>query len=126
MYSVNLTILDMIPDKIPRTQQYGSCTCWQNTGGCGELDVFETLDAGETRMTSSVHSAFAGGDSDYFARPTGSTVKAAVILSNGQAHIKMLDSAFNFGTSLSSTDYANLMATADSYTGGAASNVTLS
>ena len=109
-----------------RTQQYGSCTCWQNTGGCGELDVFETLDAGETRMTSSVHSAFAGGDSDYFARPTGSTIKAAVILSNGQAHIKILNSAFTFGSSLSSTDYANLMATTDSYTGNAGSTVTLS
>lgn len=33
--------------QIPRTEQYGSCSCWAS--GCGELDVFETLDSGDTR-----------------------------------------------------------------------------
>lgn len=110
---------------IPRTQQYGSCSCWANTAGCGELDIFEVLDSGDARMESSVHSAFAGGDSDYFTRPTTGTVKVAVVLSNNQAVIKMLDSSFSFGTTLSSSDYAGLIASTDSYVSGDVSTVSL-
>lgn len=111
---------------IPRTQQYGSCNCWGNTNGCGELDVFETLDAGETRMTSSIHGNQAGGDSDYFLRPTSGTIKAAIVLDSEQAHIKILNSAFVIGSTLSASDYASLFAVGDSYVAGNVSSVTLS
>jgi hypothetical protein len=33
--------------QIPRTHQYGSCSCWASS--CGELDIFETLDSGNTK-----------------------------------------------------------------------------
>lgn len=61
-------------------------------------------------MTSCIHGNQAGGDSDYFLRPTSGTVKAAVVLNNQQAHIKYLDSSFNFGSALSAADYASLIA----------------
>lgn len=117
----------MLNALIPRTQQYGSCNCWGNTNGCGELDVFEVLDAGDTKMTSSIHGNQAGGDSDYFVRPTGATIVAAVVLSQEQATIKILDAGFEIGETLSASDYAGLIATTDSYVAGSnVSTVTLS
>ena len=123
----NMPAIWMLNALIPRTQQYGSCTCWGNTDGCGELDLFETLTSGETRMTSSIHGNQAGGDSDYFARPTSGTIKVAIVLDNQQAHIKQLSSDFNFGSTLSSADYANLYAITDPYIAGSnSSTVSLS
>lgn len=63
--------------QIPRTVQYGDCSCWAS--GCGELDVFEILDSGNTRAKSTYHGNPAGGDSNYFTRPTNQTIKLAVI-----------------------------------------------
>jgi len=94
---------------IPRTQQYGSCTCWGNTNGCGELDIFETLSTGSTYMTSSIHGNQAGGDSDYFARPTGSTIKAAIVLSGGQLQISILPAAFVFQAEMGASVVSTLM-----------------
>ncbi|KAL1302318.1 hypothetical protein AAFC00_002731 [Neodothiora populina] len=117
----------MLNALIPRTQQYGSCTCWGNTNGCGELDIFEVLTKGETRMTSSIHGNQASGDSDYFAGPMSGTIKAAIVLDNQRFHIKILNSAFNIGSTLSATDYANLVASTNPYVpGGNVSTVTLS
>ena len=65
---------------IALTSQYGEnqqCSCWSS--GCGELDVFEVLDAGNTRCKSTLHMAPAGGSSDYFDRPVKGSIKVAVV-----------------------------------------------
>lgn len=112
---------------IPRTQEYGSCSCWGNTAGCGELDIFEVLDAGDTRMVSSLHGAQAGGDSDYFVRPTSGTMKAAVVISPGQMVIKVLSSSYVFPTTLASTDFSSFTAAGNAFVAGSnSSTVTLS
>lgn len=111
---------------IPRTNEYGTCQCWANAGGCGELDFFEVLDAGETRMVSNVHGAQAGGDSDYFVRPTQGTLKAAVVMTPGQLVIKVLSDSFVFGSVLAQGDLVGLGGVGDIYVAGNTSTVTLS
>lgn len=88
-------------NRIPLTQQYGGCSCWP---GCGELDIFECLDSGNTRLKATFHGNNSGGDSDYFERPTDGTMKGAVIFDSqaNTAHILVLDDNVDFGTSISS------------------------
>ncbi|PNS21506.1 Protein TOS1 [Sphaceloma murrayae] len=98
--------------QIPRTQQYGACSCWGNTDGCGELDVWEVLTQGEERMVSAVHGDQAATNPNWFKRPTGGTMKGAVVLVDGAAHIKVLDDGFEFATGLTQEVYLDLVATA--------------
>jgi hypothetical protein len=101
--AVNMPAIWMLNAQIPRTLQYGNaeCSCW--TTGCGEFDIFEVLAAGDTRCKSTLHGNIAGGDSDYFERPTGSTIKAALLLYNDNIHIKILDNSMEFGSTMGST-----------------------
>ena len=85
--------------QIPLTSQYGTnenCSCW--TSGCGEFDLFEVLDPGNTRCKSTLHMAPAGGSSDYFLRPIEGTITAAVVFTGRHevAHIQILDGRVNF------------------------------
>lgn len=105
----------MLNAQIPNTVQYGAadCSCWAS--GCGELDVFEILDSGNTRARSTWHGNISGGDSNYFNRPTGATVKVAVILdgANGAAHIIVLPDSTDFSATLSEgtvNDFINKVA----------------
>ncbi|KAK1823215.1 target of Sbf [Friedmanniomyces endolithicus] len=87
---------------IPRTLQYGaaSCSCW--TSGCGEFDLFEVLAAGDQRMKSTLHGNIAGGDSDYFKRPSDAPIKAAMVLyNNNNIHLKLLDNSTDFSSTMS-------------------------
>lgn len=94
--------------KIPRTLQYGdaSCSCWST--GCGELDLFEILSAGSSKMISHLHdgqgnagtSYGGGGSADYFSRPTSGSFKAAVVF-DGE-NISILEVDEDFSSSLSS------------------------
>lgn len=55
---VDMPAIWMLNSQIPRTGQYLSqpgCSCWSS--GCGELDIVETLSAGNTRLISTVHSS---------------------------------------------------------------------
>ncbi|ODV96342.1 hypothetical protein PACTADRAFT_67771 [Pachysolen tannophilus NRRL Y-2460] len=94
--------------KIPRTTQYGTCSCWAT--GCGELDLFEILSAGEDKLISHLHdgegdngtSDGGGGSQDYFARPTSSTMKAAVIFYDSEVHITVVDNSTSFESTIDS------------------------
>lgn len=84
---------------IALTSQYGEnqqCSCWSS--GCGELDVFEVLDAGNTRCKSTLHMAPAGGSSDYFDRPVKGSIKVAVVFygRNETTVIQLLDDIVAF------------------------------
>ncbi|RDW87559.1 hypothetical protein BP5796_03253 [Coleophoma crateriformis] len=92
--------------QIPRTLQYGSanCSCW--TSGCGEFDIAEAVNPGSTFLKSTLHTNTPGGDSDYIARPTESTMKLAVIFdaSVSTIHIQVLDDSTQFTASMSMTE----------------------
>lgn len=96
----NMPAVWMLNAQIPRTLQYGNseCSCWQS--GCGEFDIFEVLAPGDSRMKSTLHGNIAGGDSDYFERPTSKTMKAAMVLNNNNIHIKVLDDDTDFGDAM--------------------------
>ncbi|KAK4550060.1 hypothetical protein LTR36_003027 [Oleoguttula mirabilis] len=105
---VDMPAIWMLNALIPRTLQYGleACSCWES--GCGEFDVFEVLAAGDTRMKSTLHGNIAGGDSDYFARPTTKTMKAALVLYNNNIHIKTLDDDTDFGSTMDSDTISDI------------------
>jgi hypothetical protein len=99
----------LLNSKIPRTQQYGDCSCWE--GGCGEADIFEVLTSGDTKAKSTFHFAQSIGSSDYFTRPTSSYIKVAVVFqaSSATASIKIIDSSTNFSASLTGAQVATFV-----------------
>ena len=100
--------------QIPRTIQYGKCSCWDS--GCGEFDVFEVLDSGNQKCKSTWHGIKAKGDSNWFQRPISGTMKAAVVFdgSASTAHIVVLPDDFSFDQSISqATVAASLNAISD-------------
>ncbi|CAD6442185.1 96f09121-de62-402b-b8d4-8d082bf913ba [Sclerotinia trifoliorum] len=96
--------------QIPRTIQYGnpSCSCWES--GCGEFDIAEALNAGSTFLKSTIHTNKPGGDSDYFVRPTSSTMRLAVVFSSATStiHLQKLPTSYEFPTSLTADDIQNI------------------
>ncbi|KAL2436814.1 PGA52-like protein [Exophiala dermatitidis] len=95
--------------QIPRTIQYGSCSCWQS--GCGEFDVFEVLDSGNQKCKSTWHGAHSLGDSNWFQRPINGTKKAAVVFdgTSSTAHIIWLSDDTNFDTTISQSTVAGFL-----------------
>lgn len=96
----------LLNSQITRTDQYG-CSCWQS--GCGEFDLFEVLTRGDERMKSTLHDAQSLGSSDYFTRPTGGSVKAAVVMGDYSATIKILEEGFVFGESLTQAQIKSIV-----------------
>ncbi|KAF7902776.1 hypothetical protein EAF00_002679 [Botryotinia globosa] len=99
--------------QIPRTIQYGSpsCSCWES--GCGEFDIAEALNSGSTFLKSTLHTNKPGGDSDYFVRPTSSTMKLAVVFSSATStiHIQVLPTSYEFPTSLTTDEIQSICGT---------------
>lgn len=79
--------------QIPRSQQYGACSCWQT--GCGELDLFEILSPGSNYLTTTFHSTSGAGGatSDYFERPVNGYMKAAVVFISATKEIQIIQLA---------------------------------
>lgn len=111
--------------QIPRTIQYGnpSCSCWES--GCGEFDIAEALSSGSTFLKSTLHTNKPGGDSDYFERPTSSTMKLAVVFSSATStiHIQVLPTSYDFPTSLTTGEIQSICGTS---TGSQFSEFTIS
>ena len=97
----------MLNAQIPRTLQYGKaeCSCW--TTGCGEFDIFEVLAPGDLRCKSTLHSNIAGGNSDYFKRPTSGTMKAVLLMNGENIHIKVLDDDYEVPSSIDASWISN-------------------
>lgn len=91
----------LLNGKIPRTQQYGDCSCWDS--GCGEADLFEVLSTGDTKAKSTFHFLNSLGSSDYFTRPTTGYIQLAAVFqaSSSTASIKVIDSTLDFAAALS-------------------------
>jgi hypothetical protein len=98
-FNADMSAIWFLNAKIPRTQQYGRCTCWPN---CGEFDMFEVLDSGNRKCKSTIHSNAPGGASDYFDRPTGAPIKVAAVFDSASATIsvKVLPDDTDFGIGL--------------------------
>jgi hypothetical protein len=101
---------------IPRTLQYGNdknnipCSCWST--GCGEFDAFEVLGRGEERAKSTIHRQgnIEGGDSNYFKRPVGRSLKFAVVVHNLNITAAVLDDGFDFSSTLDPGIIDNIIA----------------
>lgn len=119
----NMPAVWILNAAIPRTQQYGNCSCWP---GCGEWDIFEILDPGNTRAKSAVHSDTCGEDDTYFERPIDKTMKAAVVFDgvNSSGHIIVLPDDTTFDTSFTSDAVANF-GSRNGMTGNLANKVVL-
>jgi hypothetical protein len=126
-FNADMPALWFLNANIPRTLQYGNaaCSCW--TTGCGEFDVFEILSTGSDFLTTTIHSwqgtgtQFGGGGcSDYFQRPLGGTMKAAIIFTQATKTLKIvvLDNSVEFGPGL-----ADSLVTAWSSTAGSQVNI---
>ncbi|QDS67711.1 hypothetical protein FKW77_005634 [Venturia effusa] len=114
-WNQNMPAIWALNAKIPRTQQYGACSCWDS--GCGEFDILEVLDPGNTRCKSTVHGFVQGGSSNYFVRPTVSFKKMAVIFNNDNVMIRELPDDFDFSAGISTariTELADFGVTASS------------
>lgn len=99
---VNMPALWMLNAQIPRTLQYGNpnCSCWET--GCGEFDIFEILTAGYNKAKSTLHGNVAGGSSDWFQRPEDGPIKIGVVLYNDNMHVKLLNNATEFPSTMNS------------------------
>lgn len=101
---------------IPRILQYGNdrnnipCSCWST--GCGEFDAFEILGHGEMRAKSTIHRQgnLEGGDTNYFLRPVGRTIKFVVVYHNWNITARVLDDEFAFGDSLTQAQIDEIVA----------------
>lgn len=102
-YNQDMPAIWLLNAKIPRTLQYGSsdCSCWES--GCGEMDLFEILSAGSTKLISHIHDGQGGGTQDYFVRPVDSTMKAAVIFDAEDKTIHIVEVDDDFDTTLSAS-----------------------
>ncbi|KAF2498516.1 hypothetical protein BU16DRAFT_504893 [Lophium mytilinum] len=100
---------------IPRVLQYGDdrnsqpCSCWAY--GCGEFDAFEILEQGEMRAKSTLHRQgnLEGGDSNYFLRPVGKTIKVAVVWKDYNITVAILDDSFSFSEVLTASQIADIV-----------------
>ena len=102
-YNQDMPAIWLLNAKIPRTLQYGSadCSCWES--GCGEMDLFEILSSGSTKLISHIHDGQGGGTQDYFVRPVGRTMKAAVIFDADNETIHIVEVDEDFGATLSTS-----------------------
>ena len=95
---LNVTVL------IPRKYGNPECSCW--VSGCGEFDIAEALHSGSTYLKSTIHANQAAGDSDYFERPTTSTMKLAVVFdsANSTVHLQVLPNSTEFSAQLTADE----------------------
>ena len=94
----NMPAIWFLNGKVPRTQQYGNCSCWPP---CGEFDAFEVLTPTFDQMKATLLGLINGGISDYFERPVTGTLKGVVLFSNNNIVVQTLPDDFDFDTSLS-------------------------
>ncbi|CCC05188.1 hypothetical protein SMACR_08055 [Sordaria macrospora] len=91
--------------RIPYTQQYYKCSCWDF--GCGEFDIFEVVNKHDEKALSIFHLNPLGfGDSNCFCRPSDGPIKVALFMDGndgGWVSVKVLgrSDGTRFGGSLS-------------------------
>lgn len=103
-FNGNMPAIWLLNADIPKTAQYGACSCWDT--GCGELDVFEVLSGNHDAVKTHYHSKQGanggkyggGGSPDYFKRPFDRTVKMVVEFDGNKAvAVSIVDDDVEFG-----------------------------
>ncbi|EGZ78591.1 hypothetical protein NEUTE2DRAFT_53988 [Neurospora tetrasperma FGSC 2509] len=100
--------------RIPYTQQYGTCSCWDF--GCGEFDIFEVVNNADTKALSTFHlNPFGAGDPNWFKRPVDGPIKVLLYMDpseGGKVSVKMLGGSdgSRFGSTLSKGEVDSLKA----------------
>lgn len=98
--------------RIPYTQQYGECNCWDF--GCGEFDIFEVVNKHDEKALSTFHLNPLGfGDPNYFRRPSDGPIKIAMFMDGndgGRVSVKVLgrSDGARFGGNLSAGEVSEL------------------
>lgn len=90
-FNGNMPAIWLLNANIPKTAQYGACSCWDT--GCGELDVFEVLQGKHDGVKTHYHSKQGakggkyggGGSPDFFKRPFSETIKVIVEFNGSKA-----------------------------------------
>ena len=108
-FNADMPAIWLLNAEIPRTQQYGDCSCWKT--GCGELDVFEVLNSGNQKAITAWHGANSKGESSWFQRPIDKTIKAAILLDggSGSASVVVLPDETTFDTSFTDSVVSSLI-----------------
>lgn len=119
----NMPAIWFLNAKIPRTSQYNantSCSCW--TSGCGELDIFEVLNATEPLQLDSTIHDYQGTDdiqngleaTDYFTRDTEGTMRGGVVFTSDGTITVFMDSNLSIEESVAASDVASWISSATS------------
>lgn len=107
-FNGNMPAIWALNANIPKTAQYGACSCWDT--GCGELDIFEVLQGKHDGVKTHYHSKQGanggkyggGGSPDFFKRPVDSTITVAVTFNGSKSvDIKVLPAGTKFGPTTS-------------------------
>ena len=102
----------LLNSKVVNTQQYANCSCWAS--GCGEWDILEVLSNDLTTGYASLHMGCNYGvtaEQNGIARPTTATIKiAAIVSSQGVAHVRVLDDSTTFGTTVAGSTVTGWLA----------------
>ena len=116
-FNKNMPAAWILHASIARTGQYTDCSCWKGdlecpqAGSCGEADIFEVLESGSKKLTSTFHFADSLGTSDYFDRPVDKAITAAIVFqaSSSMVSVKVLDDDFDFSSTLTPEQVDELM-----------------
>lgn len=107
-FNGNMPAIWALNANIPKTAQYGACSCWDS--GCGELDVFEVLQGKHDGVKTHYHSKQGakggkyggGGSPDFFKRPVSGNIQLAVEFNGDKAiNISVLNGDADFGPTCS-------------------------
>lgn len=104
--------------RVPYTQQYGGCSCWDS--GCGEFDIFEILHAGYERAETTFHLDPPAGDANWFQRPINQNAPLKIAVwfdpvDGGTASVKVLGTSdgVEFGGQLNAGEVGELKRRSD-------------
>lgn len=118
----DLPAIWLLNDHIPRTAQYpenSNCSCWSS--GCGEYDIFESMNGTEKDRLYSTFHTFQGIEDlnvgiqsyGYIQRDTNSTMKGGVIFDSDGRTISFLSNSISFDENLTASSVNGLLYVSD-------------
>ncbi|GMM35767.1 Toh1 protein [Saccharomycopsis crataegensis] len=121
----DLPAIWLLNDHIPRTSQYptnSNCSCW--TSGCGEFDIFESINYTErNHLYSTIHDYQGTGYIDYgisvdgyIERDTESTMSGGVVFDSQGNAIVFISNSTSFDAEISADDVNSWISSEDTET----------
>lgn len=105
----NMPAIWFLNAKIPRTSQYGNCSCWGS--GCGEFDAFEVMNGTQyTNLFSTIHTYQGTGNitwgipaQGYFTRKLNDTMLGGVLFGSDGTISVFMPNSLQWNSSLLAT-----------------------